>query len=331
MNTERFPFDNARTGHFGKLRTSLALVGVVALLGATTLACASRVPGGTEAQPPSLSFGSDSAATMESSAKSDAGRNAMGAPAGAPAAAPAPTGGGDAAQSSISDRMIVYNTSISLAVDNVQESVNAVSALAQGAGGIVSGTSIRYDDKKKEQATLTLRVPSSSYYEVMNNLRKLGARVLNETGSTQDVTEEFTDLDAQLRNFQATEAQYLELLKRAQTIDEILKVQNQLTQIRGQIERTKGRMNLLQRTSDMATIAVTMTPVTPGILQEPTNAWDPARTVREAWETSLVFVRAFADVSIRVVIFSWWLLPFAALLWVAWTVRRRPPEPANPS
>lgn len=318
-----------------KSQKLFALVSAAALLGALTLSCASQAPqaGGSDSEQSTLSLktgggsSSDSApAAQAPQAPQAGGRNAV-------QGAPGPSGAGEPAQSgSITDRMIVYNTSISLAVDNVQESVNAVTALASGAGGIVSGTSIRYDDKKKEQATLTLRVPSTAYNQVMNDLRKLGAKVLNETGSTRDVTEEFTDLDAQLRNYQATEAQYLELLKQAKTIDEILKVQAQLTNMRGQIERTKGRMNLLERTADMGTIAVSLTPVTPSILQEPATGWDPAKTVRDAWEASLVFVRVFADASLRVLVFSWWLPPVGLLFWGIWTAtRRRPREVVNPS
>jgi len=173
-------------------------------------------------------------------------------------------------------------------------------------------------------ATLTLRVPATAYNQVMNGLRRMAVKVVNENGSTRDVTEEFTDLDAQIRNLQAMEVQYLELLKRANTIDEILKVQARLSDVRGQIERNKGRMNLLQRTSDMATIAVTLSPADAVSVKKPHPAWDPAATVQEAWEQSLVIVRAVADVGLRVVVFSWWLLPPALLTWGVWAMSRRP-------
>ncbi len=315
-----------------KIQKLLAMVSVTALLGALTLSCASQAPqaSGSDSEQSTLSFKTDG---MSSSDRATAPQASPAGSRNAAEGASGPPVAGEPAQSgSITDRMIVYNTSISLAVDNVQESVNAVTALADGAGGFVSGTSIRYDDKKKEQATLTLRVPSTAYNQVMNDLRKLGAKVLNETGSTRDVTEEFTDLGAQLRNYQATEAQYLELLKQAKTIDEVLKVQAKLSEARGQIERTKGRMNLLERTADMGTIAVSLTPVTPSILKEPATGWDPAKTVREAWEESLVFVRVFADASLRVLVFSWWLPPVGLLTWGIWVVtRRRPREVANHS
>jgi len=234
-----------------------------------------------------------------------------------------PATGDASAGSGLLDRMIVYNTAVSLAVESVPESVNAIGALAEGVGGFVAGTSIRYNDDK-EYATLTLRVPATAYNQVMNGLRRMAVKVVNENGSTRDVTEEFTDLDAQIRNLQAMEVQYLELLKRANTIDEILKVQARLSDVRGQIERNKGRMNLLQRTSDMATIAVTLSPADAVSVKKSRPAWDPATSVQEAWEQSLVIVRAVADVGLRVVVFSWWLLPPALLTWGVWAMSRRP-------
>ncbi|MSQ26663.1 MAG: DUF4349 domain-containing protein [Dehalococcoidia bacterium] len=243
----------------------------------------------------------------------------------APAAAPAPGGAAVSNAPQAEDRMIVYNANLSLAVQNVSDSVQAVRGLTDGVGGMVAGSATR-QEKDKEVATLTLRVPSSAYNQVMAGLRKLSVKVLNENGTSRDVTEEFADVDAQMRNLQVTEAQFQELMKRAVTIDDILKVQTQLTQTRSQIERLKGRMNVLQRTSDMATIVVTIITVEPGLLKDPVKGWDPARSVQEAWEQSLVLVSAVADGVLRAVVFSWWLVPVGLLVaaLVALLRRQRP-------
>lgn len=228
-----------------------------------------------------------------------------------PAGTPAPQG------ASIIDRMIIYNANLSIVVKDVQEAISSVGELTSRLGGSVVGTSTSYQDSKM-LATVTVRVPSNAYNEAMDSLRRLGLRVEKENSSGREVTEEYTDLESQLRNLEATELQYLELMKRAQTIDEILKVQSRLTEIRGQIERTKGRMSYLQRSSEMATITVSILPegiskVTPG----PSGEWDPARAANEAWEASLDILRGAALVAIRVAVFSWWLVPPALLLILA--------------
>lgn len=237
------------------------------------------------------------------------------------------SGGDTSGQYQLTDRMIVYNTVIALSVENVGLAMSAVRGLAEGVGGFVAGTSSRYQNDK-EYASITLRVPASAYNQMMDSLRKLAVKVISEDGTARDVTEEFTDLAAQLRNLEATEAQYLELLKRANTIDEILKVQGKLTEVRGQIERIKGRMNLLQRTSDMATIVVNLSPSGPAKAKG--QGWDPAQSAQEAWEQSLAIVQKLADVGIRVIVFSWWLVLPVLVAWGVWALvhqsRRRPAD-----
>ncbi len=244
--------------------------------------------------------------------------------AAAPAGSPAPS-----EQSQSNDRMVVYNATVSLEVESVGDSVAKIRALVDGTGGMIAGASTRFQGET-ELATLTIRVPAREYNRVMSELRGMAAKVLSENGSAKDVTEEFTDLGSQLRNFEAAELQYLELLRRANTIDEILKVQAQLNQVRAQIERTRGRINLLQRTSDMATIVVSLTPVgAPAPSKRPQPVWDPAKSVQEAWEQSLRLVGAIADAGLRAVVFSWWMVPIGLVAWGIWSARRRPARGAE--
>ena len=311
------------------------LLGLIAVAGLLIAACSplQQAASAGQAGKPTTMIGTDAAAPAagpaEQTARSFAQKDtqvvpAMGA-APKPEAGGAPSSGGASEQS---DRMVVYNSTVSLEVDSVGDSVNAVRSLTSSVGGIVAGASSQFKGDT-EYATLTLRVPSDQYNRVMSELRGMAVRVTSENGSAKDVTDEFTDLGAQLRNYEVTEAQLQELMKRAGTIDEILKVQAQLTQVRGNIERTRGRINLLQKTSDMATIAVNLAPV--GAPSQPgprPRVWDPARSVKEAWEGSLRIVQGAADAGLRVLVFSWWLVPPALLAWAVWSARRRTPVTA---
>lgn len=228
------------------------------------------------------------------------------APPGAPAGAE---------DGSLIDRMVIYNANLTLVMKSVQDGISSVTEIAKRLGGSVIGTSTSYRNGEM-LATVTLRVPSIAYSEAMEGLRRLGLRVESESSSGKDVSEEFTDLEARLRNLEATELQFLGLMKKATTIDEILKVQGRLTEVRGQIERTKGRMNYLQRSSDMATITVSMVPE--GFSQaRPLSGWDPEKAAKESWEASLKVLQSIALVAIRVAVFSWWLVPPLALLAIA--------------
>jgi hypothetical protein len=93
---------------------------------------------------------------------------------------------------------------------------------------------------------MTIRVPADSrtYSNTLERLRGLSTKVVEESVSSQDVTEEFVDLESSLRNLRATEARLLALLERAQKVEEVITVQRELTNVRGQIEKIEGRRTL---------------------------------------------------------------------------------------
>lgn len=226
-----------------------------------------------------------------------AARPAVGAPASAPSAGSAPAaaqGAPDAAYAGYPDRMIIRNARLGLTVKDVVAAVDVVGQIAQRYDATTAGSTIR-DVDGRPVATISLRVPSARYNDVMSALRGIALRVEDETATSQDVTEEYVDLNAQLRNLEAAEAQYIELMKRAQSIEDVLRIQQRLIDVRGQIERHKGRLTYLQRRTDFAQIDVT--------LSSPAAAFDPFRNVRASWLTSLHTIETI----IGVLVATWWL------------------------
>jgi hypothetical protein len=207
------------------------------------------------------------------------------------------------------ERMIVRNGRIELTVDAVPSSVEAVNTVARNVGGLVLTSEVRERDGQPH-ATLSLRVPSDRYDEAMGQLRRLAVKVEAETSNAQDVTEEFADLGLQVRNLEATEAQYLELLKRATSVQDVLSIQQRLGEVRTQIERLRGRMNALQRRSDFSTIDVTLRATAVG--------FNPLRYARESWEISLRSLEAVVGVAVA----GWWLWLLIAG-GILWARRRR--------
>ena len=234
----------------------------------------------------------------------------------APAAAPAPDG---SASLDLLGRTIIRNASLALEVESVSESFDAVSAVAAGHGGFVSDSSLvrSGDDEAARFARLTLRVPAERFEQVLDDLRALAVEVTSASTSAQDVSGEVTDLESDLRNLRAVEAQYLELLGRANTIGEVLQVQDRLNQTRNGIERAEGRIALLRSLADLATLHVELrTPDAPPIVAEPGSS-TPLDAAADAWEASLATLNVLAAVVLSAVVFSWWLLPLLALAWLA--------------
>jgi hypothetical protein len=233
-----------------------------------------------------------------------------------------------AGQSQLTDRMIIYNVTLQLEVERVRTALARIEQIAQAAGGYVVGSNVG-----ENQAQVTIRVPAAELNRTLEQLRAVGTKVKGEQLSSRDVTEEFSDLSAQLRNLQAVETQYLALLQQARTVDEILKVRQRLDEIRGQIERLQGRIEFLRRQSDLAAVTISLTEA-PAAAPDGGPAWDPIQAVVAAWNRSLVFLSRVADVAVQAVVFLWWVWVPAGLGFGFWRYlgrRRAPGAPtANP-
>jgi hypothetical protein len=229
----------------------------------------------------------------------------------------------DGSSSLIDDRKIVQTASMRLRVKEVGASFEEVGRVATSAGGFVASSSLS-DQGDAQVASVTIRVPSTSYQTVLSDLRSLGVKVVNEDSRSSDVTAEFTDLDARLRNLEATEVQLLSLLGRATTIAEILQVQDRLNNTRSEIEQVKGRIALLTKLTDLATITIHLAPVPAAV-----GGGDGGRLseeISQAWDNSIEFLTDVAAGAIHVVVFAWWipLVGIPALLIGRGWLRSRP-------
>ena len=269
-----------------------------------------------------LSAGVGLAGEARLSASSDS--NSTEAPAGEPPAL-------DPSLQGLLDRKIIQSTSVDIRVEDVGFNFQEIIRIADTEGGfVVSSTFSNVDDE--QVADLTIRVPGDRYQDVLIQIRRMG-EVARESSDANDVTEEFTDLQARLRTLEATERRYLALLGEADGIGEILQVQDRLDVVRGQIEQVQGRINLLEHLTDLATITVHLRPLA-AVAQPPADDGPhPLEAASAAWGHSLDALRGLATAFLVVSVFSWWLLPPLAALGIAarWWLSRRPRPAAETS
>lgn len=224
------------------------------------------------------------------------------------------------------DRMIVRTVSLSLAVTDVDAALDGISQVASEYGGFVlSADSNESDGKRIGKASL--RVSSDKLDEAIGRIKMLAKQVRRSSTNAKDVTDQYVDQDARLRNLQATEAQYLQVLSTAKTIDEILAVRKVLSDVRDQIERTQAQLQLLRRTTEMATISVDLDTATAAQSLR-VGEWDLAATVHEAVQALITIVAFLVKLVISIVILGVIWLP--ALLLFLWWRRRVLRKPATP-
>jgi hypothetical protein len=333
----------------GSCKHLAALIAVVVLAGG--VACSAvgsaiqrqSAPPAPTTAPPALQPAAKPAALPASAGPGGAASVAAAAPRVATDASAAEAPSAQAPDSStvadssaqILDRMVIRTAQLSIEVQQMESALAQVRAIASRAGGFVSASDTHVENVNNQDRTvanLTLQVRSDSADSAMSDLRALG-KVTAESSGSQDVTDEYVDLDSNLRNLQASESAILKLMDRATQIQDVLSLQRELTNVRGQIERIQGRKTYLERRTDMATITVALNLPSPASAQAAGGAWDPIATAARGWQASLSVLRVAADVLIVALAFSWWLLPFVAVGAYIVYQRRRPvptPPPAAP-
>lgn len=180
------------------------------------------------------------------------------------------------------EQRIVKTGEMGLVVDNVAVVLAQVRGLALEMGGYVGGSQAGTLD---ETATVTLRVPAERFDEVITRLQELSdVEVVSMGTREEDVTGQIVDLEARIRNLEASEASYRVLFDRAEKIEDVLTVQGRLDEVRGRIEQLEAQLEAVEGQAALSTLTVTIIP-----RDEPVAAvqsdWDPGAQVNEAVAT----------------------------------------------
>lgn len=224
-----------------------------------------------------------------------------------PAAAVAHAGGAatattpSLAQAVASSRKIIRNAELAIDVDEpAKAEQQAIEATEHLGGFVVSSEARRFEDSSGKstlsQVTMVLRVPSDGFATALGELRKLAKVVSTDKVTAQDVTEDYIDLEAELRAKGAIEAQFLDVLKQAKGVKDILEVQTHLGDVRTEIEKLEGRRRFLENQTALSTIQLRIDEHRPLVRS---SASIFGQSFRDAWSDMQNFSAALINVAIR--------------------------------
>jgi hypothetical protein len=235
-----------------------------------------------------------------------------------------------------SNRMIIKNADVRLMVRDTDVAIDRATQIIGDAGGYIVSSRVWYQDyygNNLKYAAITVGIPVEEFERTLVRLRGLAVRVVDETASGDDVTEQYVDLQSQLTNLEATRARIQEFLKDAKTVDEALRINQELANIESQIEQIKGQMNYLNDRSAFSTITINFEPEFPILTPTPTATprptatpipWNPGQTFDDAQDTVTVAYQGIANFLIWLVVAILPLiLPPAIILWGLWKLMNR--------
>lgn len=225
------------------------------------------------------------------------GAGAGGVPAASAAPAAQPQGADAGTLALDTQPLVVKNGSLNLEVSDLPSALVKGRAAIAGMGGYVSAS----DQANKGDATvasITYRIPAARWDDALDALKNLATKVLGEQTNAVEVTGQVLDLGARITNLQATEQALQAIMAKATRISDVLEVQQQLTDVRGQIEELSTEKAHLEQQAAYGTLTVVWTvPVIPAVTVA-AKGWDPGVEIDHAAASLVGIVQAIATAGI---------------------------------
>ena len=256
----------------------------------------------------------------------------------APSVAPKPAGAAadaqsQAGQTDLTDRLVIRTANLTLIVKDTLASLDEIGRMTtEFKGFIQSSNTTKY--AQGSQATIVIKVPADKLDATLERARKMAIEVRNDQVTGQDVTAEFSDLSARIKNLEAAEAQLRTILEKSTKTEDVLSVYRELTSIRGQIEQAKGRAQFLATSAAMSTVTISLIP---DVIAQPITApgWRPEGEFKNAAEALIRILQGLGTLAIWLVVtvlpvLIILALPFVVLIAIVRALNRRRPAKARP-
>ncbi|NLB52471.1 MAG: DUF4349 domain-containing protein [Syntrophomonadaceae bacterium] len=204
------------------------------------------------------------------------------------------------------ERKIIQNVNMAINVGDVEAVMDKIISLTSQNNGYIVNSSM-YKQEDTYRASLTIKIPQEKLNNTVNTISDFGEITRNET-YTEDVTEEYYDAQARLKVLEAKEVRLISLLDKAANIPDIVTIEKELGNVRGEIEVIKGRLQYLTNSTSYSTIDISLRQAMPGQLKAPQG------TAGKAWQGLINSLNGLIDFGSDLVVFLVTVLPWLIVL-----------------
>ena len=222
------------------------------------------------------------------------------------------------------EKKLMHNAELGLIVSDVHAAVDEIRRLTEASHGEIDKVESTEPTSGPFLATVVVRVPASGLETALAGFKKVAVRTEREQVTIRDVTREFYDNEAHMRNLRAEEQQYLTIMKQAHTVKDALEVSEKLSDVRDRIERLQAQIQLMTHDIEMSVVTI-------ALMQESDTRvfgfrWRPLYNAKTAARELLVGLGEWLDwivsVLIKLPLIVLWVATVGGILWVLWKIGR---------
>ena len=212
------------------------------------------------------------------------------------------------------ERKIIKSSQLSLETAKFNDVINSLEDMVKSYGGYIASSSIDAEGINNNYqclrfASYKINVPSDKLDDFLDESSKL-ATVRNKSTSAEDITAQYYDNESRLKSLQIQEERYLEILKTATEVKDIIEIENALTDVRYEIENLTTCLNKISNLVDMATVNINIQEVS-----QETVAQSVPKTLGEKISSSFVnSLKKIKEFSINTVIFIIAAIPYLIII-----------------
>lgn len=225
----------------------------------------------------------------------------------------------DIAPTDSSDRMVIKESTMSLMVKDIADSIKNIQAIAEKSGGYLINSHLS-KPQESGSGSISVRVPESKLTDTLIELRQAGLRVVDEYISGNDVTDQYVDLEARLLTLNKTKAKFEQILDQAVQVQDLLNVQRELVNLQQQIDSVKGQQQYLSQSAKLSKITVYLSTDEFSLPYSPADPWRPDVIFKLALRSLVMNLRNLGSALIWVAVYSPVWIP---ILGVAWYLKRK--------
>lgn len=226
----------------------------------------------------------------------------------------------------VKNRMVVQESSLSLLVKDVRQALTSVKGKIESLGGYIVESNLS-SPEQSPSGQIILRVPQEKLDEALIFLRAQAVKVVSENLSGSDVTDQFVDNEARLKILNANKARFEEIMAKAVTVEDILRVQQEIFNLQTQIDAIVGQQNYLTKTAQTSRITVYLSTDELALPYAPSDSWRPEVILKNAVRSLLKTLQNLGTLIIWLAVYG---VVWVPVLLVAFLIYRRFAKPRTP-